>query len=288
MMSPNAKKMSSLYVLVFPERGLIKIGKANNTRDRGRVLKPYWGAADYAESFELKAPTEMVFKLEKSLHFLLSSHKADVSAGDGHTEMFLIGAIDAAVTHLELFASSGASKSTLKKGIESDSFSRGGRKQQIGSDDLLTEKAQKVHRWVPSDKNRSVENHLFLNNIAMKIAKLERFQRMLIRREKYIPYRKSVESNNLILQMTCKFFTIAFRDGYVSLFTSISVAGGNVTYVVSMPADIVSCDANTQPMAAMAFEKVALLFESLPTCSSAGMLEWGSSEVDMAGVPPRA
>ncbi len=117
-MNPENQKIASLYVLVFPERGFIKIGKANNVHERGRFLKTSWGAIDYPMSYELKAPTSMVLKLEKSLHFLLSNYRADVNDGDGYTELFNSECLDVAVMHLDLFASSGVSHSTLKKGID--------------------------------------------------------------------------------------------------------------------------------------------------------------------------
>ena len=132
-------RTASLYVLVFPEKKLLKVGKANNVHERGRLLKTSWGAIDYTESYELKAPVTMVFKLEKSLHFLLSNHRADVDCGDGYTEMFELKSLDTVVKHLELFAipgDSAASNTTsiLTKGIVVPSLTR-------GKQDVVTAKA---------------------------------------------------------------------------------------------------------------------------------------------------
>lgn len=108
---------SSLYLLVFPEHGFLKIGKANNVHMRCKTLKKWWGRANYQESFELIAPQKIVLQLEKSLHFLLSSHNVNAPSGDGYTEMFALSSLDLAIKHIELFMQSGSIPVNLIKGI---------------------------------------------------------------------------------------------------------------------------------------------------------------------------
>lgn len=110
-------KTASLYVLVFPEQGLLKVGKANNVRGRGRALEAAWGGINYAESYELRTTTSMALKLEKSLHCLLANYRATVVNGDGYTEMFRMEALTPVLRHIELFVASNADVFALHKGI---------------------------------------------------------------------------------------------------------------------------------------------------------------------------
>lgn len=116
-MNTEILQTASLYVLVYPSQGLMKIGKANNVHVRCKVLKATWGAADYANSYELVTTQEIAFKLETSLHFMLTAHKAEVDEADGHTEMFSLEALDIAVMHIDLFVASSRVPMQLKKGI---------------------------------------------------------------------------------------------------------------------------------------------------------------------------
>lgn len=123
-MSAVIENTASLYILIFSKRGLLKIGKANNVHVRCKALKQTWGEVDYAESYELAAPQSTVFRLEKSLHFLLSAHGAGVTEGDGYTEMFALTSLDFVLKHIELFMASGSAPISLKKGIDAPQDSR--------------------------------------------------------------------------------------------------------------------------------------------------------------------
>lgn len=109
--------MSSLYILIFPENRVLKIGKANNVYSRSRTLKRHWGQPNYEDSFELTAPQDTVFRLEKSLHFLLTGHQVPFDKGDGRTELFTLDALDLTLKHVELFLAAGAVQATLRKGV---------------------------------------------------------------------------------------------------------------------------------------------------------------------------
>lgn len=77
---------SFLYLLLFPAKKMMKVGKANNIYNRIQSLKRVWGDVDYAHSYRIALPQSEVFKLEKMLHFLLAKYQTGIDAGDGYTE----------------------------------------------------------------------------------------------------------------------------------------------------------------------------------------------------------
>lgn len=114
----STTKLASLYVLIFPECGFLKVGKANNVYARCQQLKHYWGDPDYDESFELVAPELTIFRLEKTLHHLLTkNYAAPVLEGDGHTEIFRMDALDLVLPTIDLFVKAGVVPTDLRKGI---------------------------------------------------------------------------------------------------------------------------------------------------------------------------
>lgn len=127
-------KQSSLYLLVFPNRGLLKVGKANDVHSRYCTLKRWWGEADLSESYELIGTTETVFKLEKALHVLLSSYLARADVGDGRTEMFELASLESAIKLIEIFVSTGASSIGLVKGISAPGVSPSASKRDLIGD----------------------------------------------------------------------------------------------------------------------------------------------------------
>jgi hypothetical protein len=115
----STTKLASLYVLIFPECGLLKVGKANNVYARCQQLKHYWGDPDYDESLVLVAPEKTVFRLEKALHLLLTkNYAADALEGDGHTEMFRMDALGLVLPTIDLFVKAGVVPTGLRKGIK--------------------------------------------------------------------------------------------------------------------------------------------------------------------------
>lgn len=109
--------MSSLYILLFPENRAIKIGKANDIYKRSLTLKKYWGVPDYENSYELVAPQSSVFRMEKSLHFLLANSRLAFENGDGKTEMFCLDALDTALKCVQMFVEAGSVDAVLKLGV---------------------------------------------------------------------------------------------------------------------------------------------------------------------------
>ncbi|NOS88937.1 MAG: GIY-YIG nuclease family protein [Methylococcaceae bacterium] len=108
---------TNLYLLIFPERRVVKIGKADDIHNRIQTLRRWWGEADYGASYHLSATQDVIFKLEKSLHFLLSQYAVPFSEGDGRSELFSVAALEIALKHIDLYCSSASEVSQVKKGI---------------------------------------------------------------------------------------------------------------------------------------------------------------------------
>lgn len=113
-----ATNFSSLYIMVFRDAGVFKVGKANDVYVRSVTLQKHWGDISYDESFELYTTQKTVFKLEKSLHFLLAEYAVEFTGdGDGRTELFELGAIDLALKYLSIYTESSSVPITVVKGI---------------------------------------------------------------------------------------------------------------------------------------------------------------------------
>lgn len=110
-------KRSHLYVLVYTQKNVIKIGKANDVTTRITGLKKHWGEPDYENSYSLEIDADLVFKIEKALHLFLAEHGAGLSEGDGKTEFFAIECLDQVLEYLEVFTKR-SDYHVLKKGIK--------------------------------------------------------------------------------------------------------------------------------------------------------------------------
>lgn len=92
--------MSYVYVLVYPSRGALKIGKANNTSERIKNLK--LGEVDYNKSYHLSVSKDCVFLLERALHRMFSNYNLNLRGFDGATELFDITCYDSVTSHVSL------------------------------------------------------------------------------------------------------------------------------------------------------------------------------------------
>lgn len=109
---------SNLYLVVFPEKRVVKIGKANDVLKRLECLRRWWGEPDHAASYRMEADEAAVFRIEKALHCLLDAHAVPFDDGDGRTELFAEEALGHALTHIETFLTLNPSAGlVLEKGI---------------------------------------------------------------------------------------------------------------------------------------------------------------------------
>jgi len=61
---------SNVYIAVFPDSEVIKIGKADTVFNRSRSLK-WIGELDCEVSYEIEVSSDRVFKLERGLQNML-------------------------------------------------------------------------------------------------------------------------------------------------------------------------------------------------------------------------
>jgi len=110
-----AISMTNLYLMVFQEKKVFKIGKADDIENRMDQLRKYWGSPDFNSSYSVEISTDSVFKLEKALHLMLSDYSEHIGTGDGQTEFFSISALVLVLDYIKLYLSH--SVGILKKGV---------------------------------------------------------------------------------------------------------------------------------------------------------------------------
>lgn len=218
------EKSSYLYILIFHESNVIKIGKADDIHERVKILKHFWGNVNYHESYQLFAPQKVVYKLEKLLHFFLSSYNAQIDTGEGHTELFTTEALSSAIKLIELYIDSGAIPASLNKGIP--------RPIQ------LSQKKKLPNRY----RNLYPKNDRFIDSIintAKKTAKINRLLIMLIKRNKYIQYQYDIIDGELFFRFKIKDKVNDFHNYirelfnfYIDDFSSLVAIGIGMTLQV--------------------------------------------------------
>lgn len=87
-------KYSFVYLLIYPGKNLLKIGKADDVVARYQILKKSWGEADLKNSYCIKVNRQDVLKLEKTLHYRFSEFCIDQQQGDGKREFFNLDILD--------------------------------------------------------------------------------------------------------------------------------------------------------------------------------------------------
>ena len=103
---------SNVYVAVFPDSEVIKIGKADTVFNRSKSLN-WIGELDREASYEIEVSSDRVFKLERGLQYLLNEFRVDVGNGTGKTEIFSISCIDEVLQLVKICEGS----EKIKKGI---------------------------------------------------------------------------------------------------------------------------------------------------------------------------
>lgn len=181
---------SFLYLLVLPSHGLIKIGKADDIYSRGQTLRRYWGEADYESSYEVSANRETVFRLERSLHFLLSGHAVDFIEGDGRTEIFSLPALQHAIKYVEMFSETGGVQIALKKGVKTpDKIAAHG-------------KRPKPHKKLSERASSTFED---TQEILKRFHTINRLLIILMRRQYRVPYQYDYEGERIIFRVDAQF-----------------------------------------------------------------------------------
>lgn len=108
---------SNLYLVVFPVRDALKIGKANDVAGRLDILRHHWGDPDTSSSWVFQAPEQTVFKLEKALHLMLHEHATPFDNGEGRTEMFSLSALPLALKYLQMWSGDHQGTGAIVQGV---------------------------------------------------------------------------------------------------------------------------------------------------------------------------
>ncbi|GAA6136497.1 hypothetical protein NBRC116583_02440 [Arenicella sp. 4NH20-0111] len=103
---------SNVYIAVFPDSEVIKIGKADTVFNRARAFK-WIGEMDCEGSYEIEVSNNRVFKLERGLQNMLDEFRVDVGNGTGKTEIFKISCLDKALELIKICERS----EKIRKGI---------------------------------------------------------------------------------------------------------------------------------------------------------------------------
>lgn len=177
-------RISNLYLLVFPKHRVIKIGKADDIHNRIQALKKWWGDVDYEGSYFLSAPHSLIFKLEKTLHFLLSAHSVDFDDGDGKTELFAADALETAIRHIEIYCNSNHGIGKIKKGIA----------PLMDAKIAYKNKYEKLRK-----KSETMAQHMSV--LADQFNNIFRIIILLIRRQNKIQYQYDIENNTVLFRI---------------------------------------------------------------------------------------
>jgi hypothetical protein len=185
-------QVAYLYLLVFPAKNVVKVGKAIDILNRLATLKRWWGEPDYDASYCVKAEESLVFRLERALHCFLDEFDAAENSGDGRTELFRVEALPIALRHLELYISSKKPGSyELTKGIPR----------------VVAMPKQNMTRDLRNYKRFSKHGRLALSSLDSTLRKLRYLHRLvalLIRWQHKIQYQWDVIDGKIIFRVRGK------------------------------------------------------------------------------------
>lgn len=107
--------LSSIYLLLVPEKNMFKIGKADNVLNRYNQLKKIY-PFDLLESYEILTTKKDSNKLEKTLHYMFDFYNIkDLPFKDGYTEFFKMECFSDVLSFLE--STKKIKKIEINKGI---------------------------------------------------------------------------------------------------------------------------------------------------------------------------
>ena len=260
------EETSHLYLLVFPARKMIKIGKANNIYNRIQALKKYWGEVDYENSYRLVMPQGEVFKLEKTLHYLLAQYQTGTDAGDGYTELFSADALAPALRHISHFTEHQIITSTLQKGIEIPK--------------LLPRTVKKGKSPYFKKKEQAQAMIASVGNIVAQFNKINRLLLILIYKQHRLRYQYNIENNEVLFRIiddgehlidsttVMRMFSFFIKDyrywGGTNYCTGVCSSGNVTQYSVALLAN----RSEPHPLVAYLWSQTESIFKQLPQRSS--------------------
>lgn len=170
----------NLYLLVFPDRKLVKIGQAVDVFKRSQSFA-WLGVPDYTESYRVPVLPTRINGVEKGLHRLLSGYRVTAFAekGDGHTEIFKLDALGVALEILQLLAKHDGSLAGPHKGVEVPSVA--------GSIELRS-RDQKLHRRYKILSRKAAEHYTDTVASSENLRDINRLILLLYRYQFKIPF----------------------------------------------------------------------------------------------------
>lgn len=106
------EKLSNLYILLYPEKSVLKVGKANNIINRSKSLK-WIGAPDYQASYWLSTDESSIYRIETGFKKFLHKFRVFIGEGDGKSEIYDIACLEKILSHLAI----DFGREAVKKGI---------------------------------------------------------------------------------------------------------------------------------------------------------------------------
>lgn len=197
-------EVSNLYLLVFPTRRVMKVGKADDVYTRSQTLKRCWGEVDYEASYQVEAAQNIVFRLEKSLLCLLSSHAVDFEKGDGYTEVFSIDALEFALKQIELYIASGVISGEVRKGVK-----------------IPTPK-QAISRRVGQHVTLRLKSNAWVSSISRVAEQFDRINRLLIilfRKQTKIAYQYDIVDGYIYFRLLSSTKYYGSHDRIMRMFS---------------------------------------------------------------------
>lgn len=181
------EKTSNLYIAIYPNKNIIKIGRSNNLQKKLDYYAHFWGTPDYCESYYINTYESEVLKLDKALNTFLSHYKIDCMIEDGSVEVFKREALDLAIKHIEMYLQSHPENQVvLKKGIEVKNV------------------------FCHFDKNHLTESKqvkTLLNNIKSNSNKIEQLNNLVfifMKRSKTFIYQYDLERDEFVIRFQSK------------------------------------------------------------------------------------
>ncbi|MGX5055529.1 GIY-YIG nuclease family protein [Enterobacter asburiae] len=252
---------SFLYLLLFPAKKMMKVGKANNIYNRIQSLKRFWGDVDYAHSYRIALPQSEVFKLEKMLHFLLAKYQTGIDAGDGYTELFSIEALEPAIKHIHYVIEHGVINAQLLQGIEKPQLRPG-------------KSAAHRHGKMKKRSDAMISNVV---RVTEQFSRINRLLLILLFKQQRLRYQYDIEGNTILFRIAdnrtnqrdihkimhmFSFFIEDFRYMGGTNYCSGVFGEGTIT---QYNVELISADPDAHPLVAYLASQTERLFNKLPS-----------------------
>ncbi|MCU6667803.1 GIY-YIG nuclease family protein [Enterobacteriaceae bacterium H4N4] len=255
---------SFLYLLLFPAKKMMKVGKANNIYNRVQSLRRFWGEVDYEHSYRIALPQSEVFKLEKMLHFLLAKYQTGIDAGDGYTELFYIEALEPAIKHIHYVIEHDVINAQLQQGIEKPQISAG-------------KSAAHRHRKMKKQSDAMISN---LIRVTEQFSRINRLLLILLFKQHRLRYQYDIEENTVLFRIAdnrtdqgetlkiMRMFSFFIEDFRYTGGTNYCSGACNKGTITQYTVQLISTDHDAHPLVAYLASQSERLFNKLPSRSS--------------------